>query len=248
MQSSFKSYSHLDSVARIDEILDSPAGNYEERDSIPSRDTLTFTNGFYVNCTCIFMDIKGSSELPAKHQRPRLAKIYRAFISEAVAVVNGSPLCAEANIHGDAVWAVLEAGTKPNIDAAFGLCAQLASLIQIFNCRLKKRDIDPISVGIGADWGRALMIKAGYKGSGINEVVWMGDVVNGAANMCKQAKNSYYDAFLCVTENFFGNLNTKNQQMFTQSGWGWHGASVVNTAMNDWWEANCKPKPTTYGW
>jgi hypothetical protein len=58
MQSSYKPYSHLDSVTRIDEILDAPAGNYEEKDSIPSRDTLTFTNGFYVNCTCI-TSIKG---------------------------------------------------------------------------------------------------------------------------------------------------------------------------------------------
>jgi class 3 adenylate cyclase len=248
MQSSFKTYSHTDSVARIDEILDSPAGNYEERSSIPSRDSLTFTNGFYVNCTCVFMDIKGSSELPQKHQRPRLAKIYRSFISEAVAVLNGNPLCAEANIHGDAVWGVFEGGTKPNIDSAFNLCAQLASLIAILNCRLKKRDIDPISVGIGADWGRALMVKAGHKGSGINEVVWMGDVVNGAANMCKQAKNSYFEAFICVSNNVYTNLCTTNQQVFTQSGYGWHGASVVNSDMNKWWEENCKPKPISYGW
>src|SRR4051794_40480862 len=108
MQSSYRTYLLHDSVARIDEILDSPAGNYEERDTIPSRDSLTFTNGFYVNCTCIYIDIKGSSQLPQKHKRPRLAKIYRSYISEAVAVLNGSPLCAEVNIHGDAVWAVYE--------------------------------------------------------------------------------------------------------------------------------------------
>lgn len=38
-------------------------------------------------------------------------------------------------------------------------------------------------VGIGLAYGRALMIKAGYKGSTINEVVWMGDVVNEASKL-----------------------------------------------------------------
>jgi|688.fasta_scaffold187823_2 class 3 adenylate cyclase len=240
MQSSYKPYSHLDSVTRIDEILDAPAGNYEEKDSIPSRDTLTFTNGFYVNCTCIYMDIKGSSDLPNKHQRPRLAKIYRSFISESVALLNGSTLCSEVNIHGDAVWAVYEGQYKSNIDSAFNKCAELSSLVKILNCRLKKRSIDGINVGIGADWGRALMIKAGYKGSGINEVVWMGDVVNGGANMCKEAKNhTWSDAYICVSQTFFSNLNKDNQKLLSNSGWGWRGGSVVNVGMEDWWKANC---------
>jgi len=240
MQSSYKPYSHIDSVTRIDEILDAPAGNYEEWDSIPSRETLTFTNGFYVNCTCIFMDIKGSSELPNKHQRPRLAKIYRSFISEAVAVLNGSTLCSEVNIHGDAVWAVYEGRSKSNIDSAFSKCAELSSLVKILNCRLKKRSIDGVNVGIGADWGRALMIKAGYKGSGINEVVWMGDVVNGGANMCKEAKNHIgSDTYICVSQTFFSNLNEDHQKLLSGSGWGWRGGCVVDKGMEDWWRTNC---------
>lgn len=240
MQSSYKPYSHLDSVTRIDEILDAPAGNYEEKDSIPSRDTLTFTNGFYVNCTCIFMDIKGSSELPNKHQRPRLAKIYRSFISEAVAVLNGSTLCAEVNIHGDAVWAVYEGRYKSNIDEAFSRCAELASLVKLLNCRLKKRDIEGVSVGIGADYGRALMIKAGFKGSGVNDVVWMGDVVNGGANMCKKAKEvSWQTAYICVSDVFYQNLSEHNQSLLTTSGWGYRGGNVINTGMEEWWKNNC---------
>ena len=203
MESAYKSYNYLDSVSRIDEILDAPAGNFEEHDSIPARSSLTFKNGFYVNCTCIYMDMMNSSQLPEKHKRPRLAKIYRSFISEAVAVLNGSPLCAEVNIHGDAVWAVFEGQLKSNIDSAFSVCAQLASLIKILNCRLKKRGFETISVGIGADYGRALMVKAGYNGSGINDVVWMGDVVNGGANMCKQAKElSFYTSHICVSNLF----------------------------------------------
>jgi hypothetical protein len=84
------------------------------------------------------------------------------------------------------------------------------------------------------------MIKAGYKGSGINEVVWMGDVVNGGANMCKEAKNhTWSDAYICVSQTFFSNLNKDNQKLLSNSGWGWRGGSVVNVGMEDWWKANC---------
>lgn len=51
--------------------------------------------------------------------------------------------------------------------------------MKVLNYKLKKAGYDtPIKAGTGASWGRALMIKAGLSGSGINDVVYMGDVVN----------------------------------------------------------------------
>lgn len=41
----------------------------------------------------------------------------------------------------------------------------------------------PLRVGIGLADGRALMIKAGFSGSGIHDVVYMGQVVNPAAKL-----------------------------------------------------------------
>src|SRR5687767_4419403 len=116
MQAKHEPYDHFISADRIDEILDAPAGNFEEVDSIPSRDRLTFTNGFYVNCSCLFVDLRDSSSLPTKYQRPTLAKIYRSYISECVAVLTGNPHVAEVNIHGDAVWGVFDTPYKNQID------------------------------------------------------------------------------------------------------------------------------------
>ena len=56
-------YDYMKSFDRIDDILTS-ANNYEERDSIPSREELTFNNGFYVMCNAIFIDVRDSSSLP----------------------------------------------------------------------------------------------------------------------------------------------------------------------------------------
>ena len=81
MEATHKNYIFSDSLDRMDEILNTDNKQYEERKSIPSRSELTFTNGFYVNCTALFVDICESSKLTEYQNRPVLAKLYRSFIS-----------------------------------------------------------------------------------------------------------------------------------------------------------------------
>ena len=64
------------SAGRIQEILDSNNSNYEDKGNVvPSRDSLTYNNGYYVNVTALFIDIVGSSKLIEECQRPTLAKM-----------------------------------------------------------------------------------------------------------------------------------------------------------------------------
>lgn len=182
MEGNYKPYRYLDSIERIGEILAQPSGQYEEVESLPSRDTLTFMNGFYATSTAVFVDIRDSSKLPEAYLRPVLAKIYRSFISEAVAILNSSATVREVNIVGDCVWAVYNTKTKPELDAVFELCCQLNALENVLALKMKKAGYEtPVFFGIGIADGRALMIKAGLTGSAINDVVYMGDVVNKAA-------------------------------------------------------------------
>ena len=116
MQATGKTYNFSDSLSRIDEILNSSDNNYEERNDIPPRSQLTFTNGFYVDCTAIFIDMCDSSSLPNKHTRPVIAKLYRCFISELVALLNGCDICREVNIHGDCVWGVFNTPYQNDIN------------------------------------------------------------------------------------------------------------------------------------
>lgn len=43
-----------------------------------------------------------------EHKRPTLAKMYRAFLSECVAIMNAETDCKEININGDCVWGVFD--------------------------------------------------------------------------------------------------------------------------------------------
>ncbi|WP_071768899.1 adenylate/guanylate cyclase domain-containing protein [Burkholderia ubonensis] len=190
MQTNKREYIFDDSDSRLQEILDAPAGAYEEVNSIPDRSRLTYTNGFYVNCTAIFIDIRDSSKLPELHNTPVLGKIYRAYISECIAVLNCFEECKEIFISGDCVSGIFNTPCKANINTAFFAAGALNSLIQHLNWRLEQKGYAAIRCGIGISYGRALMLKSGFTGSGLNDVVWMGNVVNEASNLCHQGNKN----------------------------------------------------------
>jgi class 3 adenylate cyclase len=218
------------------DILDGEDVNYEEAASLPSRERLTFKNGFYAYSSAMFVDIRESSKLPDKYKRPRLAKLYRAYISEVVAVMDGNGNCREVNIVGDGVWGVFDTPLKSDIDATFGTAAEANSAVKMLNYQLGRHYYDAIRIGIGLSYGRALVIKAGYSGSGINDVVYMGDVVNEAAKLAAHGSESSGDRPVMVSGVFKSNLNDRNQRflVWNASRNAWHG-NIVNSAMEEWY-------------
>lgn len=240
----FAFYDYVASAKRIDGILNQPSGQFEEADSLPDRDRLTFTNGFYGWCSAIFVDIRDSSGLTAKHNRPTLAKIYRAFISEMVAVVSGADQVREVNIVGDCVWAVYNTPKKTDINTVFSRAFHANTLKDLLNVKLEKKGLRSLNFGIGIDYGRALMIKAGYSGSGINDVVYMGDVVKSAAHLAHRAGRGGNQP-IWAGDLYAQNLNEKNSGLLTSSydfelARTVHVGNVVGTLMNDWIDENFK--------
>jgi len=238
MDGNYKSYNYLSSDSRIKEILNQPAGNFEEVDDLPDRDKLTFTNGFYGMCSAVFIDIRDSSDLTAKHKRPTLAKIYRAFISEMVAVLNSDPHVREVSIVGDCVWAVYKTTYKSQIDDVFAIAFKANTLLKLLNHHYAKKGIDPLRIGIGVEYGRVLMIKAGYSGSGVNEVIYMGDVVNRAAHLAHEGGRGWGVDPIFVGSLFCSNLNDHNQGLLRSryvNGIGSvYTGNVVSADMDEW--------------
>jgi hypothetical protein len=52
-------------------------------------------------------------------RRPTLARLYRSYISELVAIMNSDPDCREVSIVGDAVWCVVNTPNKSDIKDVF---------------------------------------------------------------------------------------------------------------------------------
>ena len=107
MRANNKSFDLSSSLVRIDSILNDST-TYEEANDIPRIDDLSFKNGKYVKCAAFFIDLRGSSDLIETQGRKSktLARLYRAYISEIVAIVNSFETCREINIVGDCVSAI----------------------------------------------------------------------------------------------------------------------------------------------
>lgn len=238
MESNNIKYDFNKSLVRIDDILNASNTSFEDKKEIPSRDSLTYTNWYYVSCTAIFVDIRGSSNLPNSHTKPVLAKIYRAYISEIVALLNSYSNCKEINIHWDSIWWIFNTPKKIDIDEVFSLSAQISSLIDILNYKLEKKNYKTISIWIWIDDWDALMIKSWYNWSWINDVVWMWDVVNKASKLCWYWNKIYWDSELMVSEVIYNNLNEKNKELLkwnsNRSCYNWN---IVNVEMNKWLES-----------
>lgn len=240
MKTNTISYNLTKSIERIDSILNSSNSNFEESSNIPNRDKLTYKNGYYVYVGAIFVDIRESSSLTDEHKRPKLAKLYRSYISEVVAILNSYSDCKDINIVGDCVSGIFEAQYKYQLTNMFAASARINSLIKILNYKLRKNGIVEVSIGIGLDYGRALMIQAGFSGSGINEVVWMGDVVNSSSNLCNKANKGMNNVIL-VSQSVYRNLGEEDKKLleYNYSESCYHG-NIINSSMEEWFKNNCK--------
>ena len=239
MKATYTSYSYSDSLSRINEILNSSDNDYKEHNGIPSESQLTFKNGFYVDVTVLFVDIRGSKDLATKHTRPVLAKIYRSYISEVIAVIKGNLTINDIYIEGDGIWAVFNTTSKEDVNSVFSTAAKISSLIDILNIKLKKKKYSELKVGIGLEDGESLYMKAGYKGQSLNEIVWIGKVVGEAAKLSDFGNREYDDRELMVSQRVYSMLNEDNQKLLHwNSNRNCYHGNVINKTMNKWVKEN----------
>lgn len=207
-------------LGELDRILGDADNGYTSARDIPSSDRLTYSNGFYVSCGVIFIDIRGSSSLPEKHTRPVLAKLYRAYVSAMIRCIKSSSLHRHIRVIGDSVMGILNiSNPSTDINELFELAGYMSSTIEMLNRRLVSRDYSPIEVGIGISSGDALMIKAGAYGTGENEILWMGRPINHASKLCSKGNRdrTQGDRRVMVSSNVYSRLKPLYQSFLAYS-------------------------------
>jgi len=142
-----------------------------------------------------------------------LAKIYRSYISEVIAVMKGNSKINDIFIEGDGVWAVFNTTKQVDVQDVFDTTAQISSLINALNKKLERKRYTPIKIGIGIDDGESLYIKAGYSGSSVNEIVWIGKVVGEAAKLGNHGNREWYDYQTMISENVYINLSEHQKSL-----------------------------------
>ena len=183
MDPNHKQFELSKSASRIQEILDESDSSFPELKDVPSRDWLTYKNGCYVWVCALMVDMRSSTSLLSYHRRPTVSKIYKAFTSEMVGLINELYNCRDINIEGDGILAVFNARSNQEIQEVYSLSSRINSLKKLINGKLKKKNFTTINAGIGLSAGKTLMIKSGLKGIGVNEVTWIGNAIGQAAKL-----------------------------------------------------------------
>lgn len=178
-------YDYEKGKQRVESILNIKT-SVESVDSIPIDESRwTYDNGIKSWVTSIFVDLRGSTQFFSEGKKEDVARTIRAYTSEIIEIMKSSTLTREIGVRGDCVYGVFSTPSKESTNEIFQTCIWINTYIKMLNKLLKKKNLNSVSAGIGMATSKDLIIKAGKKGSGINERVWIGEALAKADHLSK---------------------------------------------------------------
>ena len=240
------SYDYKAGKKRIEEILDNSL-EVIEKNEIPKDDNFTFSNAYLGWVTGIFVDIRDSTSLFNKDDKAKISKIVRSFTSEIIEILRkDNELLREIGIRGDCVYAIYTTPTKDSIYEVVDRAVYSNTFLKMLNKQLNSFNLSTIKVGIGISTAKELVVKAGRKGVGINNSVWIGDAVTKASNLSSLAnKNSLEPILLSAVtynnmidemekNNLGKNVKSWFNNYYTNENDSYYGANIVKSHFDKW--------------
>lgn len=182
-------YNYIEGKDRIKEILNNTAEIIKT--NVPKDDSkFTYDNGIRSWIGSIFVDIVGSTELIKEESELIVSKILRSFSSEIIAILNSSNNVREIGIRGDCVYGVFSVPNKTDVHELYKMTTYINCFESMLNKMLRNKNYRTIQIGIGMSIGEDLIVKAGQKGTGINDKIWIGQAVVDACNLANIAGRS----------------------------------------------------------
>jgi len=241
-------YNYKEGKKKIEEILNN---NTEiQNKEVPKDDSnFTYDNGIKSWIGSIFVDIVGSKKLIEGEKDIVVAKVLRSFTSEIISIMSSSDNVRQIGVRGDCVYGVFSTPYQPDIYELLTIATYINCLIKMLNKLLTKKNLPNINVGIGIGVGEDLIVKAGKKGTGINDRIWIGKAVIDACVLADKAgrngnaiigvSNLTYDNFIeKLTEN-----NSNAPTWFTKkydydlNKYSYYG-NIINTEFDEWINEN----------
>lgn len=179
-------YDYKSGKKSIEDILNNSA-KIDNKDVPKDETDFTYGNGIRSWISSIFIDIVDSTNLIKNNDELIVAKVLRAFTSEAISILNLTNNVRQIGVRGDCVYGIYSTPGKRDIYELFDVACYLNVMIKMLNKIFKRYGYPEIRVGIGLATGHDLIIKAGKKGTGINDRIWIGDAVVDACNIANKA-------------------------------------------------------------
>jgi hypothetical protein len=180
-------YDYKEGKKRIEDILNNSA-EIKKSETIPKDDSnFTYDNGIRSWIGSIFVDIIGSKKLIQNQKDIIVAKVLRSFTAEIITIMNSSANARQIGVRGDCVYGVFSTPYQSSIYELMDISSYINTMVKMLNKLLTKKGYPNISVGIGVAVGEDLIIKAGAKGTGINDRIWIGEAVVDACVLADKA-------------------------------------------------------------
>ncbi|REE81586.1 adenylate/guanylate cyclase family protein [Paenibacillus taihuensis] len=154
--------------------------------------------------TCIlYIDIRNSTDLNLTHRRETMAKLYSSFV-RAMARAGGYYNGKVRNIIGDRIMVVFDSAN------CFTNAVDTAILMNSISQYVLNKEFphNEIKCGIGIDYGKMLVTKAGIIKNGSENdshksLVWLGRPANVASKLTDAANKSSTETRTIVTEGYY---------------------------------------------
>jgi len=243
-------YDYISGKKRIKDILNNKL-EIIKKDEVPSEKNFTFDNGYYSWVTALFVDIRDSSNLFSNGDKEIVSKIIRSFTSEIIEILRDSDKFREIGIRGDCVYAIYTSPSQTDDQDIVNKAYYINTFMKMINKLLKNKDYTTIKVGIGIATAKELVVKAGRKDVGINNLVWIGDAVTKASNLSSLGnKKSIKTITLCpkiyknIIDSEIKNSGEQAKTWFTKESHSDYGeyyhCSVTMSPFNKWVEDGMK--------
>lgn len=220
-------FNYEESRKRIEDILNSKT-DIKEVDSISNdEDGFTYENGVRTWVGAMFIDIRNSTDYFKENNPEKVARVMRAFTSEIIEILRQNKKHVQIGIRGDCVYAIYSTPTKNDINDIFSDACFINTFQNMFQEILINKDWPTFEIGIGLGASKDLVIKAGRKGSGINDNIWIGNAVVDASKLSSEGNTISTDSngkptkieTIVMNSCFYTNIknfvNSKNQKFAT---------------------------------
>ncbi|MFC7625245.1 hypothetical protein [Microlunatus sp. GCM10028923] len=147
--------------------------------------------GAVVFGTVLVVDVRDSSGLARRYPAERLARLYRALVSELTAILT-CPQVRHLSFIGDRMWAIYDTPTGADASAVLDLAARANTLRWMINRQLQQdNETLMIGYGVGIEYGRLVMINTDLDAAaGGGNVAYAGPAVHRAAQLAHRADRS----------------------------------------------------------
>lgn len=160
-----------------------------------SNSKLTFANtGLLFEATVLYIDMRDSTKVLNKHNKPTIAKIHKAYLHTTVKIATS--LGGEVrSFNGDSVLAFFQGTTKRSLSNAVRAAMQIRYMIANSESGINNllAQYSAVDFGIGLDDGKILCTKVGVGGdNNTKDLIWIGNAINKSVIISDQCKANEY--------------------------------------------------------